>query len=397
MTGEALQLRPGVEFFPVGDEGVVFSDAAQALYAFDRVLTFVWRRIESGEALPRVRRTLAEGLDVPEAEAVRRLREILDRWRSLGLLAGGEPPRYAPPGHFSVPLLFEQLAPEHAAPTAARERHYRLLDTRIVLRCAEPEQEAWLHPVFAHLETPDRDGPQVTFDVLRAGDRHFVYEDGRSVSPGATLERFAPFVKTAVMAAALRRHRFLLTLHAGTVQGAAGVLLLPAAPGSGKSLLTLALCRSGYRFFSDEVAPLEDPGHGVRPVPLSLCFKHDGWSIAAGLDPEIQTLRTHHRSDGKLVRYLPPAAVAPDASVLVTHLVFPCWEAGARTALEPIGTMDALRRLLGECVAVEQKLTRENVARLVDWAKGLRCYRLRHASLDDAVAAIRSEVPPAWA
>ena len=98
--------------------------------------------------------------------------------------------------------------------------------------------------------------------------------------------------------------------------------------------------------------------------------------------------------DGKLVRYLPPPAAALPASLNVQRpvsaVIFPRYSPDAATALRPVRKVDALHRLMDECVAMPADLTPETVARMVEWMRGIDCYELPMSSLDAAIEAVRT-------
>ena len=188
---------------------------------------------------------------------------------------------------------------------------------------------------------------------------------------------------------AVNAHDFILDLHAGVVGKGGRCILLPAAAGSGKSSLTAALTHSGFGYYSDEVALVERGTFRVLPVPLAVCVKSTAWDLMSRYYPEIQTLPTHRRNDGKAVRYVPPRAEAVQKTPApVSHIFFPLYSAGAPTRLEPLARSRALTRLMEQCLAFRVRLEPESVEELVRWIGGIDCYALTFSSLDEAVALI---------
>jgi hypothetical protein len=229
-----------------------------------------------------------------------------------------------------------------------------------------------------------------TVDLACDGEKHLLLLDGTSTERSAALDELAPLVKGTLLSEAINNVSYLLYIHAGVVRSASGCLLLPAAPGSGKSSLTAALIHAGFTYFSDEVALLEEDTLNVRPVPVSLCLKDGAWDLLAPRYPEIRDLAIHHRWDGKIVRYLnpPPAALdpEPEKSHPVRWIVFPRYSPEACTELRPVAKAHALHRLLQQCLAVPAPLDQAKIASLVRWISEIPCYELPMSSLDDAVA-----------
>jgi hypothetical protein len=270
---------------------------------------------------------------------------------------------------------------------------YALLGAAVRVRYASKAQRAFVHPILGHLAKP-RARPTSTIELVADGDRHHICQNGTVERANCAVDEIGPTVKWLLWEAAINSHRFFLNIHAGVVSNGKSVLMLPAAPGSGKSSLTAALSRSGLDYFSDEIALLEEPDLAVRPIPLAVCVKSTGWDLMAPLFPKLKTLKVHRRGDGKIVRYVPPPAFKHgsrrERTYPVRRIVFPKYVAGAETALTPVSRVDALNRLMEECLAIPVPLTLRRIQRLVRWIKGIDCYDLKMSSLDQAVNLVRA-------
>jgi hypothetical protein len=66
----------------------------------------------------------------------------------------------------------------------------------------------------------------------------------------------------------------LFFVHAGAVEKAGKAALLAAPSGTGKSTLTLALLHAGFRYLTDELAPVDVNNLTVAPYPRALCLKN---------------------------------------------------------------------------------------------------------------------------
>jgi hypothetical protein len=385
---------PGVRLFIVDDQSVVYSHAAQKLFAFNTAATFIWCAFEIHSSPAAVARELAEGTGIGAKEARKRVGEALQSWRSLGLLGAerGAPQRPSrrkrsrPKGRPAASL------PAYAAARFVVDEVYALLGVAVRVRYASEAQRAFVHPILAHLARR-RARPTSTIEVIADGDRHHVCQNGAVERANVALDEIGPTVKWLVWEAAINSHRFFLNIHAGAVGDGKGVIMLPAAPGSGKSSLTAALSRSGFDYFSDEIALLEEPDLALRPIPLAVCVKSTGWDLMAPFFPELGSLKSHHRADDKIVRYVPPPPFTngsdPGRSYPVRRIVFPRYRADAATALKPLARVEALQRLMEECLVVPVPLTERRIARLVRWIKQVACFELPMSSLDDAVRLVR--------
>ncbi len=392
-----IEIPDHVRLFLLDDEGIVFSEAAQQIYALNTSAAFIWCQLELGHDLREITAALERTFRFSRGAAERHVADILDRWRDLGLVAGAKGPKRRSRARredmdVAVDVAVDARVPPYAAPTFTSERHYTLLNSRVLLRFTSMAQEEWVHPVLAHLETPMVKHADTVVDIVTLGPHHLIYRNEEPVFFSDRLDRLAPMVKGLVWQAGVNGHEYLLNIHAGVVGDGRACILLPAAPGGGKSSLTAGLCHAGFQYFSDEVALLEETTFRIRPMPLSLCFKETAWDVIARFYPKLRELRTHHRGDGNIVRYLPPPSAnrpAADKSYPVGLIIFPRYAADASTALKPVGKVETLRRMMDECLVIPAPLDARRIGELVEWIKSVPSYELALSSLDRAVELIR--------
>jgi hypothetical protein len=274
----------------------------------------------------------------------------------------------------------------------AIERLYRMLTTSVRVRFATAAQEAHVHPALAHVEIDASLPSDVVFDVLEDGDRHVILEDLLPVGHCLGLGQLTPVVKSLIVQRALNRHPFFLQLHAGVVSNGERCVVLPGAPGSGKTTLTAGLAFSGFQYFSDEVALLEDKALTLRPFPLALGIKPGSVGVLEKLCPQVRTLQPFDREDGQRVRYLSPDAgtcAAPESALPAGWLIFPRYGTDLETELKPLRKPEALRRLMHECMVLPQLLDEARVGRFVQWMRSVECYELPMSSLGEAVRLVK--------
>ena len=392
-----MKLHPDLAFFPLDDELVVFSQAAQSLVGLNATAAFILRKLRDGAPAAALADALAAEAGAAPGDAAGWVAATLDALGSHGLLADGT--TITPPT-FDSSEIDEQLARRRAKvppfePFEPRaEGRYRLLGTHALIRYSHRAQMRMVDTVIGHLRSDEASTPDLVVDIsdTRWGDRQLrsnIYSNGKPETQAEQLSALGPLVKSVLWATAVNAHDFLLYLHAGVVGKDGKCVLLPAAAGSGKSSLTAALVHAGFGYYSDEVALVERGTFRVPPVPLAVCVKSTGWDVMAHYYPEIPTLPIHRRNDGKVVRYVPPpAAAVQKSSGLVSHIFFPQYAKDETTRLEPLARSDALGRLMEQCLALRQRLDGDNVRELVRWIAAIDCYTLRFSSLDDAVALV---------
>lgn len=389
---------PGARLFLLDEAGLLFAEERQEIHALNTSAAAIWCLMEEGLDADGIAAALgaAAGLDAQVAASF--VAAALAHWAARGLLSGADDPSpcraptsASPTSASSVP----NGLPPWPDPVFAAARHYALGPLRVTIRFTAPEQEALVHPLLTHLEA--RASPDATvIDVVArrgvGGGGLTLYRDGVACAACGTLDELAPIAKGLVWQAGLGAQRFFLDIHAGVVAGQAGCVLLPAAPGSGKSTLTAALVHAGLDFFSDEVALLADRTLEAIPFPLALCVKDTGLDVVSRLFPQIRALPLHRRGDGKRVAYLPPPGdriPAHGATRPVAAIVFPRYAPdGAACSCASLGKAEAVERLLAQCLGVACRLDVARVGRLVEWIKHVPCYDLAFADLSAAVEAI---------
>ncbi|MEQ1758123.1 MAG: PqqD family peptide modification chaperone [Vicinamibacterales bacterium] len=288
----------------------------------------------------------------------------------------------------------EVLTAAASAPLYAETvlRYYRMVGTTFRLSLS-PALDALVHPVLVHLETEAASAPDVVLHLRESNGGCVIFDGLMPVAWHSATAMMVPALKLLLRTFAVARHAYFMELHAGVVLLGNGALLLPGSAGRGKTTLTAALVRSGGIYFSDEIALLEGISLNVRPVPLAMTIKPGSITPLLGLYPELSTLDEHLREDRQPVRYLPPRpesrCPADQAPLPVRWVVFPHYEAGSETLVNPLSPAQGLRRLLDESLVLPDVLDRQNVERLVDWARRLQFYDLRMSSLEEGVRAVQ--------
>ena len=188
---------------------------------------------------------------------------------------------------------------------------------------------------------------------------------------------------------ALRFQCFLM-LHSAVLERNGCALLMPAAPGSGKTTLCAALAHRGWRLLSDEFGLLRPGSVSLLPVPRPMPLKNESIDVIrafapeAVLGPEIPGTRK-----GTVAHVRPPdSSVERDAEVARARwIVFPRWVAGERLMLQALPRADGFMNLATNSFNYDKhgEAGFESVRALVD---GSQCFRLVYSNLGEAVAAL---------
>lgn len=190
------------------------------------------------------------------------------------------------------------------------------------------------------------------------------------------------------MAASRLNH--LLLMHAGALARDGLALLLPAMPGSGKSTLTAALSRCGWRLLSDEFGAY-DPVQGVlRAMLKPVALKNQSIGVIRGLAPDAVMGPAIPRTRKGTVAHLAAGATAIAGRKLAARpgaVILPKWQAGSPLQLERISGQMLFSALAFNAFnyRVLGRAGFEAVVRIAQTCPG---WRLTYSNLDDAIVAL---------
>lgn len=181
-----------------------------------------------------------------------------------------------------------------------------------------------------------------------------------------------------------------VALHSAVLERRGYALIMPAAPGSGKSTLCAALAHSGWRFFSDEFALIDPDTLRVRALPRPISLKKRSIDVIRGRYPDVVTTReTQDVEDIRFVHMRPPSEsvrrAAEDAEA--RWIIFPRYSAGAPTSIEPMPKAECLIELTDQSFNYNYLGTRGFMC-LVNTVKQSKSYTLTYSDLDDVIARI---------
>jgi HprK-related kinase A len=181
-----------------------------------------------------------------------------------------------------------------------------------------------------------------------------------------------------------------LLLHAGVVERAGAAVILPALPGSGKSTLTAGLALSGYRLLSDEFGVVRLEDGWCLPMLRPLALKNESIDVISRACPGAVLGPVFAGTRKGDVAHLGPTAesvAGRHVPAMARLIVFPRFEAGAATRLEPIARARAFAKLAVNSFNYEVLglAAFDAVGRLIARCE---CYRLGYGDLAAAMAVI---------
>lgn len=182
-------------------------------------------------------------------------------------------------------------------------------------------------------------------------------------------------------------HQYLI-IHAAVLEKHGQVLILPGAPGAGKSTLCAGLTfRGGWRLLSDELTLLRLSDGQVQPLPRPVSLKNASIAVIKAYAPEVVfTPSAFDTAKGTVAHACPPRdSVAREAQTAPpAWVVFPRYLAGASTALTRISRADAYLRLVDQAFnySLLGMTGFEALSRLMD---SIDSFAFQYSQLDEAL------------
>lgn len=221
---------------------------------------------------------------------------------------------------------------------------FSLFGQSVLVACETGEDAALLEAVYGAFACPDGSaapGDMLAYTIGRGSAGSFLLrregEDPvHAANDGMLLFHFEKDLVVELQ----KRRRDLYFLHAAALERDGRALLLVAESGAGKSTTAWGLLHHGFRYASDELAPIDLATGLVHGFPHALCLKADPpapYPLPAGV---LRTPRSRHVPTGLLPAPLAPCPLPLDALVFLRYQ--PDLEA---PAIRPMGAAEAAARL----------------------------------------------------
>jgi HprK-related kinase A len=265
------------------------------------------------------------------------------------------------------------LAPALDEPVASLYADYPVLTPDAILN-------------FRVLLEPRRNFPRIDLPMVRFSvDGQRPHEDMPASQALAVLEWGINLV------AAMRAHCFLM-LHSAVLERDGVGLLLPAAPGFGKSTLCAALAHRGWRLLSDEFGLVRPSSCCFEPVPRPIALKDGSIDVFRDFAPDaVIGPSIYGTRKGTVAHVKAPSESVVQQSVPAAPglIVFPRWQEGRSLALEPLSKSEGFMMLAMNAFNYEL-LGESGFNTVAEIIRQSSCYRMVYSDLDEAITAIDS-------
>lgn len=357
-----------------GDEALLHRISSGTIYPLDSYGLYAWFALEEGIAPVQLVAALV-GRGRSESEASRFVTHL------AALRDGHEPVEaesvsQTSPAWDAVPFCYNY----------AEEAHFRVLDVGVHLSGVGEKLLDELTQLLAPCRLTQPFPTSLTLNVASSGKQQSVMANGYCVAQGLDTANLLPLLLDGIRRYAYLHSDFTLAFHAAAVGTERCTLLLPGGSGSGKSTLTAGMMARGWSVYSDEVAVLQGTDYHLRPLPVGIGIKSGAWQV---LEKHFRTLSdypVHQRRNGIRIRYLRVDSTrAASKEQAATHLLFPRYQQGARTAYKPLSVVDSIRHFQCSDYHMITPLGHDGVAGLIAWLSSIPRYAFTFGELESAL------------
>lgn len=295
---------------------------------------------------------------IPLADAGDFLRPVLARWSRDGVVE----------------------ARSALLPAPHQVQHLNLSGIDVSIAYGNPEVAQRVTPMFKHLERP-AGAADVHYHIH---EHHGLSLVGRRNDPMkiARVDQSGPLVKSLIVEDMIERAGSLAALHAACLIRDGEAMLLCGAPGTGKSVLTMALMANGLGYGGDDIALLEADGR-VSGLAFAITAKTGAWKYAKATG-DVREIPVHSRLDDRKVRYLPPLTPIQQTPADVGWIVRLRRSATGPARFETRDALDALGDLIREGRSPSGRMSRATFNMLHRMASRARCITLDYSDAGDA-------------
>jgi hypothetical protein len=261
---------------------------------------------------------------------------------------------------------------------------FRALDYRFQVAVDDADFGAYVASLFASLPVTDEPG---TRWVVQPDDGEWQLTiDGQPNGSAAGIGALTGEIVRALNALAIGSWEGVVC-HAGGVSRDGAGFVFPADMEQGKTTLTTGLVRAGFRYLTDEGVAFRPGTAEIEPYAKPMSIDPGSWHLFPELEPRVDLAADDYKKDQWQV---PPASVRPDAAggvCVARGIVFPQYQGGEHTMLEPIGRAEALVELAKNTFNFRTR-GREALEALAVVVRDVDCYRMTVGDLDTACALV---------
>ncbi len=267
--------------------------------------------------------------------------------------------------------------------------YYQVDDIVFAVNYPDNDFSKYFHPVYEHLHVEKPDAKtMVSVDFAKSSDSDLweIHWNNRPVEMLIPKPKLATYLQEKMMTCAYQAQRYLISLHAASVEKNGKVIIMPAVAESGKTTLTATLLHHGFKLFSDESTSLDHEGY-VHPLPFCMNIKEGSWNVLSETYPQLSERDIYSRFDGQSIRFLPPENMHIGRQK-ASHIIFPKYTPGAKTSLRAISAREALLKINEASYQVQHHMDENKFELILKNLISLPKYTLVYSNLDEAISTI---------
>jgi hypothetical protein len=223
---------------------------------------------------------------------------------------------------------------------------FNVLGCNVKVECKDSEARALLLANYGHMRAADLEPPDVSYTVHReeGSSALLIVRDQEQPLVGSNVGEFLFLFEKDMTVRLQELRRDLYFVHSAVLEFAGKALMLVGASGSGKSTTAWALLHHGFRYLSDELAPVDLKAMKVHPYAHALCLKDQPPGFYPLPEKTLSTPNTLHVPIEAL-----PAGVGSNPAPL-TAIFFLCGRQTSEASVQPIRRAEAGARLLAHAL-----------------------------------------------
>lgn len=244
-----------------------------------------------------------------------------------------------------------------------------------------PDVAAFIRKMFSEMLVSGSVRPAGQVELLRTKDG-FAIDGGESFVVEGDQSGMFDQLRHEVMMTFIRARRDLMWIHSGAVRRGSGAILVAGPSGAGKSTLVIHLVELGWRYLSDDAAPLSVETAEVLPYPQTPRRRvNPGRAVAPDEGYILE----------RELKPVPAGCVWRERSP-VAHIVFVEFSFAATADIRRLTPGETSMKLIRNCTNfVDHK--EGAVAGLTNMARSVPGYALKYGDSVAATGLIESLVP----
>lgn len=261
------------------------------------------------------------------------------------------------------------------------QRKYIVNDFFIQIHSENEYLENLTHPVFAHLETQNKNKPHFTYRVFEYQNSIIFLKNNKLIGVWKKEEShvFQGKISMHLLIDCYKKpeENWMGVFHASAVSNEKEAILFLGDSGNGKSTSLAILNANGFKCIADDFVPIDNEKN-IRTYPAAISIKRKSVETLLPFYPELKNTEEHHlKKLNKIVRYLAPKNINYNTKLKCKALVFIKYDSDVNLDIKSISKIDAFQQLIPDSwISPIQK----NASTFLDWFLELPCYQLTYSN-----------------